>query len=307
MVGTKKMRWFAALALIGVTTQLVAISAAEKAKEKMQQNRTYIYALEISILNFGTDEWKNEYTAVKNKYLTGLSLFMEDNYVPAYKELLSAQQDLEKLYEKVSMEYIARTQKILQELVKQAVDVDLKYQKGSDLANRTMDPREAPKEAPAYEPTEYHYFYDKKTIFRNIDMGFSLLGDAKRVHREAANFIDKYYEKTKKIDPSVYNYKIEQYLGVIELCRQAKQDAFYAYQLLNRNDIYTVQTEHRGNRFAREANLLPVFDPRIPDEYKVDASDARKLIHAEEVRIKLNGGSGKKQAPADQGQPSSGN
>jgi hypothetical protein len=275
---------------------LHAVSIAEKAKEKVAENKTYIYAIEVSIKNFGTQDQKNEYNAILDQYKIGLGFFMEDNYLNAYKELLEAQKKLDKLYEKVSMDYIERTSKILKELVSNIVEIDMMYNKKSDLIRRYQVDIIAPKlekynEKETFytdkEVKNFHFVYDKKVITRNLDMGFTRLGDAKKVRQDAVVTEERKYEEGQVVDPAIFRYRLENYLTTIELCRDAKRNAIRSYQLMNRNDIYPVQSELRNNRFADERNLLPVFDPRIPDSYKIDASDALSLVHQDEINIKL--------------------
>ena len=294
--------WLKGLIVTGLmilinSSSIYSISVAEKAREKIEEDRQYIYALEIPIRNFGTEEQKNEYNAMKDQYMIGLGYYMEANYVNAYKELFETQKKLDKLYEKVSMDYVERTTKILQELVKNVVEIDITYNKDSDLVRRYETDRQAPKEKVFYDPKNFHFVYDKKTISRNVSMGFSHLGDAKRIRQDAVTIQERKYEEGQTVDPAIYRYRLDSYVSVIDLCREAKKNAFQAYQLINRNDIYTIQTQHRGNRFARESNLLPVFDPRIPETYKVDASDVLNLVHEDEIAVKLNQGV-KKEEPA---------
>jgi hypothetical protein len=280
---------FSAVAVMTlVNTTAYAISAAEKAREKIEEDRQYIYALEIPIRNFGSTEQKNDYNATKSQYMVGLGYYMQANFVNAYKELLEAQVKLDKLYEKVSMDYLERTTTILQELVKNMVEIDIEFNKESDLVRRYKTDRQAPKEKVYYDPKRFHLVYDKKVISRNVTMGFKRLGEAKNIREEAVTIKDKKYEEGQTVDPGIYRYRLASYLNVIDLCREAKKNAFQTYQLINRNEIYPIQTQFRGNRFAHESNLLPVFDPRIPDNYKVDASDALNLVHEDEIAIKLN-------------------
>ncbi|MDH4200890.1 MAG: hypothetical protein OEV66_11000 [Spirochaetia bacterium] len=279
------------------TTDVWGISVAQKSREKVEENKQYIYAIEVAMKNFGTDDEKNDYNAIRDQYMIGLGYFMQADYVNAYKELLDAQKKLDKLYEKISMDYVERTTKILQELVKNMVEIDIKFNKTSDLIKRYEMNVEAPKlgektKEQFYsdkETKDFHMSYDKGMISRNLNLGFGHLGDAKRIRQEAVSMQEKKYEEGQAIDPSIYVYRLYNYAGVIDLCREAKKNAFMAYQLINRNDIYSVQSqaELQGNRFVKESNLLPVFDPRIPDQYKVDASDTLYLVHADEIMVKL--------------------
>lgn len=296
------------LLLTGLTTVLVAafvnvnpayaISIAEKAKEKIEEDRQFIYSLEIPMKNFGTEDQVKDFNSIKDQYMIGLGYFMEASYSNAYKELLEAQKKLDKLYEKVSMDYLDKTTKILQELVKNVVEIDIRFNKYSDLVKRFETDRQAPNEKVYYDPKEFHFVYDKRVIARNVVMGFRHMGEAKRIRQEAVSAEEKRYEEGQIVDPAIYRFRLASYVSVIDLCREAKKNAFQAYQLINRNDVYTVQTQYKGNRFARESKLLPVFDPRIPESYKVDASDSLNLVHEDEINVKLNLGEKKESKAA---------
>jgi len=265
---------------------LFSVSVAEKAREKFLENKEYIVAMDIAMQNFGTDEYKNSYTEIKDGFMQGMQLYLVGNYTKAYEQLVDTQIKLEKIYESMSIDYIERTSLMLQEVAKKYVDINIKFDKNTDLVRRFQLDREAPKEERSYDPNEYHLVYDKRDIISNLKVGYSKLGDAQRIRQDAID-LAKYYEEGKPLDPRVRASRIESYYITINLCREAKQNVIRIYQLMNRNDIYTVQTEFRGNRFAKEEHLPAVFDPRIPDEYKKDASDALNLIHEEEIRVKL--------------------
>ncbi len=291
-----------------VCSPVMAVSVTEKAKEKLTQNREYIVELEIILENFGTDEQKAEYAEIKDGYLAGLSYFLQKKYAGSYSKLLEAQKRLEKLYEQLSMDYIERTNEMLHNVAKQYVDINIKYDYNSELVARYEKTREPPDEKLSYDPKNYHLYYDKYDIYNNINVGYSRLGDAERV-RTYAMELEKWYEEGKEMDPSVHSTRIEHYSIAINLCREAKRNVIRAYQLMNRNDIYTVQTEFADNRFAIEKHLDPVFDPRIPDEYKVDASDALRRIHANEIYVKIEGKGGereKKEVPPSSSSSNSG-
>ncbi|MES0488716.1 MAG: hypothetical protein ABUK01_01910 [Leptospirales bacterium] len=268
----------------GYIGSVVAVPPSQKAKEKTAENQKFIVGIEVAILNFGTEDQKKEFEVIKNDYLAGLSLFLERNYVDSYKTQLATQQKLEKLFEQMSLNYIERTSTMLQRVIKNFVDLRVKFDKNSELVRRygvDIDPGEAR----SYDPTEFHLTYDRYTIFRNIEMGYERLTEARRI-RKAGIDLEKWFEDGKKPDPRYHAMRIERYLAAINYCRKSKLNVVRIYQLLNRNDIYTVQTDLRDNRFAVEANMPPVLDPRIPEEFKRDASDAKNLVYDKEVEVK---------------------
>ena len=289
MKGAKGLKSFiAAVVMMGIVSSLTAIPTSQKAKSKIRQNQTYILGLNVAMHNFGTQAQKDEYKVIKNEYLTALSLFLEKKYVSSYKKNLETQQKLEKLYEQVSLDYVERTSTMLGEVVKNFVDLKVRYDIKSDLLDRVRRNLVIEEGLRSYNPTEYHLFYDKFPILENIKNGYNRLADARRVRKEAIDY-EKWFEEGKEIDPRFHLLRLEKYMGAIKLCRDAKLNVIRVYQLFNRNDIYTVQTELRDNHFAVESKLPSVLDPRIPDDYKIDASDSQLKVHREEVMIKVEG------------------
>lgn len=289
--GHRKIAFLSIFLLIASSSSLYGVAASDKAKEKLAQNREYIVELEVALENFGTDDQLAKYGEIKDGYLTGLSYFLQQKYVGAYNTLLENQKSLEKLYEELSMDYIERTNEMLHGIAKQYVDINIKYDFNSELVRRYEVDREAPIEPISYDPKNHHLSYDKHDIYNNIKVGYFRLADAERVRKYALE-LEKWYEEDKELDHRVHAIRIENYSIAINLCREAKLNVVRSYQLMNRNDIYTVQTELRDNQFAIESRLDPVFDPRIPDEYKVDASDALRKIHSTEVYVKVEKGTG---------------
>lgn len=281
--------------LLAFTMQLSALPPSQKAREKLDQNQKYIVAIAVTMENFGTADQKKAYDDLKNDYMASLAYYFEGRFFESYNTGVKAQEKIEKLYEQVSLDYINRTNEMLQGTIKHFVELRVKYDKEGELARRYLKKRRAPKEKLPYDPKEYHLLYDQYTIYGNVEMGFHRLGDARRIRQDALD-LEMYFEASgeegdngskDKIDNRVHAMRIHAYLGVIELCRDAKMNVVRIYQLVNRNDIYSVQTKHRENPFAVEKKLAPVFDPRIPDEYKKDANDALKLIHEDEIRVKV--------------------
>ena len=289
MKGAKGLRGFiAAMVMMGIVSSLTAVPTSQKAKTKIRENQEYILGLSVAIKNFGTQAQKDEFGMIKNSYLTALSLFLEKRYVNSYKKNLETQQKLEKLYEQVSLDYIDRTSTMLGEIVKNFVDLKVRYDIKSDLLDRVRTNMVPEVDVKSYNPKEFHLFYDKYPILTNIKNGYGRLGDARRIRQEAID-LEKWFEEGKEIDPKYHLVRLVKYRGAIKLCRDAKLNVIRVYQLLNRNDIYTVQTELRDNHFAKEAKMPGVLDPRIPDDYKIDSSDSHMKVHREEVMIKVEG------------------
>ncbi len=315
----RRIALLAALALVAnmllsLFSDIHAESPAEKAKAKRAETLHDLVFLDIPLKNFGDDDKKNRYNEVKKKYAVALAFFFEESYVESYRTFLDAQTELDKLYEEMSALYIDRTGLILQDALQQIVDVEIKYNKNTEFVKRFLRDREAPKERPLYDPKDFHLVYDKYAILDNIDRGYELLGISRRASIEAQE-VEKVFEpqlesddpaiKNMRIenrDPKVRRYRIDRYKKIIENCRQAKLNAANVFQLMHRNRLYLVQKgefsseagldakqgEFNQNYYVKEKQLDPIFDPRIPDKYKIDASDAKNRWHEEEIKMRLN-------------------
>ncbi len=275
--------------LILFASSLFAEPVSQKAKERRYQNLHDLAYLQVPLTNFGTEDLKKQYDEMKEKYEIALAFYLEDNFLEAYKGFVEVQTGLEKLYEDLSLIYIDRTQEVLRATTTRVVDIELQYHPSSQKIVNMLKAREAPHEGTQYSPEEYHLVYDKHPIVKHLDRGYEFLGESKRIRQEAMD-LEKWLEEGKEIDPSMRKRRIDAYKASIESCRSAKKSAIHVFHLLNRNDIYSVQVDHAENYYAKyeDARLAPVLDPRIPDEYKIDASDALNRDHAEEVRTKLN-------------------
>lgn len=279
-----------------------AENVAEKAKYKRAEALEQIVYLDVPLRNFGSEkpELVKLYDEVKQKYAVALSFFFEDNFVESYKLFLDVQNSLEKLYEQVSLFYIDRTNVVLQQAVKEATDIEIRFNRKAPFATQyigkereagvriSADKKQTELEKRLYDPKDIHYLYDKKTMIDNIDYGYMQLGQAK-VARQKAMDLEKWLEKGKPMPPTMKKSRIESYRAVIDLCRQAKVNGIMVMQLNRIFDNYELQIKFKDNYFMKEKRLDPVFDFAIPDEFKKDANDSRNRIHDREERIKLKG------------------
>jgi hypothetical protein len=290
------------LILLAATQFAHAENVAEKAKYKRAESLEQIVYLDVPLRNFGSEkpELAKLYDEVKQKYAVALSFFFEDNFVESYKFFLEVQNTLEKLYEQLSLFYIDRTNIILQQAVKEATEIEIRFNRKAPFATLAIgkereagvrisaDKKQTQLEKRLYDPKDIHYLYDKKAMIDNIDYGYMQLGQAKLVRQKAMD-LEKWLEKGKPMPPTMKKERIEAYKTVIDICRQAKVNGIMVMQLNRIFDNYELQIKFRDNYFMKEKRLDPVFDFAIPDEFKKDANDSRNRIHDHEERIKLKG------------------
>lgn len=203
---------------------------------------------------------------------------------------------------------------------KDVISISIEYGPGSKIREHQLEPREAPKIKRQYEPKEYHYVLNKYAIEQNIAMGYRKLSEAKK-HRIKALKFENHLEKHQMLTPKHRKYRIESYLAVIHKCREARANALEVFKLKYPYDNYyltAAETEEKygklaegnstekstlkfseydeGKKQTTEAamrynnnpyvdykNLNPVFDQRIPEEYKRDAVDLLDKVYEEEI------------------------
>ncbi len=265
---------------------LYSESVIDKAKKQRVKNLYYLIFLNTPVANFGNADQKKEYEELKFQYGRALSLYFENNFLGAYRGFANILETIEEIYERTSLDYIDRTNEMLQEAISSLVEIDVKYHRSSTIIDRMLTNIEPPHEKAFYDPKEFHFTYDKRAMIGNMDNAYQLIQYAKQLRKKAID-LDKYLEEGKQISSSSRLRKVDNYQRAIELCRQAKRNALAVYQLINRHKIVE-SSRHEGNPYLRERKLDPVFDTRIPEKYIVDANDALNRVHSDEISLKID-------------------
>lgn len=301
---SKALKVFIIFTII-LSNNIFSESIIEKAKNKRLENLQYLLNLDVPLRNFGTKEFGHEELTrqrdiIKIKYASALSFYFEQNYLEAYRGFLEVQKDVEKLYEELSILYIDRTAEILKKAGEKVVDIEMVYSRGTGIVNDFIQDIQPSREQELLTPEQiqkkkdknklYHFTYDKRDIMKNLQLGYEYLGEAKRVRQEALN-LEKWIEAKKEIDPGMRQKRIESYMAVINLCRRGKLNGLRVFKLVNRNNIYDIQgnkykskDDYKANFYVVENDLDPVFDPRIPEDYIVDANDSLNRVHSIELK-----------------------
>ncbi|TGK30978.1 hypothetical protein EHQ12_05960 [Leptospira gomenensis] len=266
-----------------------------------------------------------KYKELKRLYQEGLQYFFENNHVNSYRRFLEAQLGTEMLLEELSQYYVERTEEILKAAIekknqnnpedKNLVDIAIELSKTSYIVKDMTADREAPLTRRMYNPRDFHYVTNKYAIEKNMETGYKFLGLAKEARNNALK-IEKHLEKHQKLQPSHRKHRIEQYLGAIQLCRDARANAINIFKLKYPYDNYFLfksdaKTEairdDEGKAGPSEPVLLqgvtydfsqnptleldhrlsPVFDRRIPEEYRRDAVDVLEKIYEDEVKNRI--------------------
>ena len=275
-----------AFLILLISFPVLAGSHIDLAKQMRTRYMNAIIFLEPVVRNFGQADQQKAYETAKFQYGRGLIHFFEDDFSQSYNAFLKAQESLEKMLEKISLEYIDRTELILQEVLQTVVDVNVRYHRGSGVVERILTDIEPPDEKPLYNQKEFHFVYNRKEMTANVDRAYYRLRHARRLRRSAINLVSDLPEGR----PIPFRYRerrIKDYKKVIEICREAKKNAIRVHQYINENKGYGAEPSYRENYSFIEKRHDPVFDTRIPERYVVDLNDALGRIHSNEVDYKV--------------------
>lgn len=208
-----------------------------------------------------------------------------------------------------------------------ATDISIDYGPNSDKRRDFKRNREIPRDLRAYDPREAHYAYNKYEIERNVAMGYKHLGLAREARRRALT-VDSNLAPQQRIEPHHRKLRIEFYLDCIRMARLAKLNGEKIYQLKYPYDNYALispfgksekiegdnprqpsfpviagqerdwstdenttdanKKADKSNPYIFPANMNPVFDLRVPEKYRRDASDARDQIYDDQIDINVN-------------------
>lgn len=330
--------FISALALLLPYREARSFSVAEKARSKRLEVISYLREMRPMVFNFPCEPFPKcnadaandgaklepkdrvkQYNEIKRVYQEGLVYFFEGSYINAYNRFLDSQRRTENLLEGLSQSYLDRSEHMMRDAIEQKdsnseedlpiVDISIEYGPNSKMRKDFTQDRESPKEQRRYNPRLFHYATNKYHIEANMEKGYNTLGKAREV-REEALMIDAALPKHRKTTPDHVKKRIEYYLATIRLSRQAKENAYFIFQLKYPYDNYALQnptgkTEKRDekngevpaldgkqmnwaeNPYLTLKDLHPIFDLRVPTEYRRDAVDARSMVYNEEVDMNI--------------------
>ena len=344
---TRQKAVYGAMALLitwlAMPQGLSALSVAEKATYKRNEMLTYLRAIRPMVYNFSCEPFPDcmtnkqqardrldKYFEIKRVYQQGIIYYYERNYINAYLRFLDAQRRVESLMESVSQSYVDRTEQMLRDALEQRDDNDPEKEKDTDMAlvdvSIEFGPnsklrrdfswnREAPNETRRYNPRIVHYARNKYRIEKNMEMGYYHLGLAKEVRIRGLK-IDASLPPHVKMGPAHRKKRIEYYIKSVRLCRLAKYNAEFIFQLKYPYSNYKLDdlpasTKRKKRELSEIADLTkvpklenhkmvwlnnpyylpkklhPIFDLRMPSKYRRDSTDIRNMVWDDEVDMNI--------------------
>ncbi len=250
-----------------------AVSAAVKTQNDYIYSLDHLRNVRIIVENYGNEDQKKQYDDIKIQFNGASEDFYAQNYSSSYQKFYNVKERLAALMENIAAMYISRTQQILDSTSKASFDIIIKYSNSGGLKKYFAKPYNPVEDIKPYKEDEYHFFYDKKTIERYLHGGYKKLQDAKNIMNDP----DLQMIKAKKTRTSSnLDFILSKYSDVISTCRLSKQYGIEIHKLLKTHQIGDILRKYN----LESAALDPIFDDRIPEEFKVDANDNLKLIHS---------------------------
>lgn len=251
-------------------------------------------SLRIIVLNLGTDEQKKTYDDLKAKFIAATERHYSRAFINSTslsEETASDNNDqysVEMYYQlkielnvfltEIAGQYISRTKELLDSTVQDSMDILLEYSKDSGSAKYFYEAFDPLNDKKPYDPKKYHYYHKRVRISNNLELGYRLLEDARKIYLHP----DYVYINSKKIKTSnELDFLLKEHLDVIELTRQAKKNGVLVHQLVNDTKLPEILAKYNIN--MGKVKKYPIYDDRIPEKFKRDAIDAYKLVYEIEL------------------------
>ncbi|MGL4369309.1 MAG: hypothetical protein ACRCUT_06520 [Spirochaetota bacterium] len=277
------------LSISTAATDLFALSAAVKSQNDYAGTLEMIRDLRVIVENFGTDAQKKKYEDIRIYFKQSAERHYAGEFIKPDALTEDAQPDnnaqssvemfnrlklqMSELFDEIANGYIIRAQMLLDSTSKETNDILIDYGKNTGSAKYFYRPIDPLTEKKPYNPGKYHFYRDKETLERYLKSGYKALQDARTLY----NNPDYMYIKAKKNKTSGdLDFLLSSQQGVIKYCRQAKQYGIEIHRILKETSLVAIQKKY--NVSLGTIVRSPLYDDRIPEEFKVDAIDNQKQI-----------------------------
>ena len=230
----------------------------------------------------GNNEIRDKYNEIHSKFQRAGETHFSQDFANSYHQFRSLKLEIIDLLNLISLNYKARTRDILDSLSTDVFEILVEYGRGSPLTYFFREPFDPMYDQKPYNPKNHHLFYNREIIV-------TYLRDGYRKFRYAQDLFNdpeiEYILSRRNLPSGSLNYVIERYMGTIRLCREAKQLGIEIYKIgITRYELEEQPEKPVRAEYKINIDRQPIFDDRIPDQYKIDANDNRLLIHSIEKR-----------------------
>lgn len=281
----KLYRLIAVILLVTVPlTASYGLSTAAKAGIDYRFTLEIIRKMKIMVDNFPAQEKTNQFDKIKTLFQqAGQDLYGRD-YSSSYEKFITTKKELIVLLEIIAREYLERSKMILDSTSNDSFNVLYNFGRSGPYVSYFIKPYDPLRGVKPYTdtftPRDYHFFRDKETIERYLQTGYKKYRDAQKIFE---NPEIKLLRSRKKMSSSSMDFIIQSYLNVIILCRESKQYGIEIHKIMRVHDTGDILARYN----ISGDQLTPIYDDRIPSEFKVDAVDNQELLYTvEEKRLK---------------------
>ena len=270
------------IVLILIAESAFPVSVGVRSSKDYAFTMRVLREIKPMIENFRTDESYKVYQNLQAGFEDATKDYFSNNFDSSYRKFYNLKLEMMKFLEDLSKSYLERTEKILKASIddNKAIQVFVEYNKHSGYAAYFRKPFNPLIDVKPYNDEfsaqDFHFFYDAPKIEDYLHSGYFYHGEANRIYNGSDI---EFIKSRKKMKTENIDFVIERYLSVIGLCRKSKQCALEMYK--NKNDYTTGGILDKYK--IRKSQITPIFDDRIPEEYKVDAVDNVKLFYSIEV------------------------
>ncbi len=270
------------LAILFINNNAFPISQGVQSSKDYYFTMSVLRQVKPMIENFKTDELYASYQKLLKNFEEATLDYYSNNYDDSYVKFYNLKLEMMKFLEQLADVYIKRTKLLLSASIKDnnAINIFLEYNKQSGYAEYFKKPFDPLKDVKPYNADftakDFHFFYDSPKLEDWLHSGYYYQSMASKIFQDKEI---EFIKTRKKIKTDNINYIIEKYLDVISYCRTAKQCALEIYKCKNEHDTGAILAKYK----IRKDQLTPIFDDRIPEDYKVDAVDNVKLLYTVEL------------------------
>ncbi len=257
------------------------ISASMKAKKDYRLTLDVLRKLSTIIANFPDVDKNKNYDKIKNLFQSAGEDYYGRNFTEAVIKYTTLKKELITFLDIAAKQYLDRTKSILDSTAKESFDIIIDFGKESSFStyfHKPFDPlKDVKPYSKKYGPKDYHFFKDKTLIETYLKEGYMMYHYSNNIYEDPEIAILK---TKKRMTPQNMKYIIERYIFVIQFCRQAKQYGIEIHKIRKIHEIGDILRKYD----LSGAKLTPIFDDRIPENFKVDAIDNLNLLYSIEKK-----------------------
>jgi hypothetical protein len=279
-----KARWN--IMLLAVTlffsNSAYSISVGERSTKDYYFTTKVIREIKPMVTNFKNDDNQTKIESITKMYEEASLNYFGNNYDGASEKFYNLKLELMKFMEELANLYINRADELLKATIEdnKSIEIFLELDRHHGYAAYFKKPFNPLTDVTPYDEKftakDYHYYYDASKLERYLKNAYYHLEKAKRIMKEEDI---AFIKSRKKIKTEGIDYVINRYLDVIYLCRIAKESGIEIYRVKNYHSTGNILDKYQ----IRQDQMTPIFDDRIPEKFKVDAVDNRKLLYPVEL------------------------